>query len=250
MLYASADWNLRMGAWIPTHKTLKYYSIFNMLLPIGLFIVSVTFVANELVAQDTRHQFPVFKAHVLNTYGSDAAGLANQWQRVIEQLRDRETEEQLVEINRFFNQRIRWTDDRQLYKREDYWATPAETIGFKEGDCEDFTIIKYASLLELGVPADQLRLTYVRLRMPGGRSQAHMVLTWYAEPTAIPLVLDNVNPRVLPASQRNDLKPVFSFNNNQLWVGPTNSATTSNPSARLSQWRQVLNRAAAEGIYL
>ena len=102
----------------------------------------------------------------------------------------------------------------------------------------------------LCVPADQLRLTYVRLRMPGGRSQAHMVLTWYAEPTAIPLVLDNVNPRVLPASQRNDLKPVFSFNNNQLWVGPTNSATTSNPSARLSQWRQVLNRAAAEGIYL
>ncbi|MCH1553417.1 MAG: transglutaminase, partial [Luminiphilus sp.] len=75
-------------------------------------------------------------------------------------------------------------------------------------------------------------------------------LTWYAEPTAIPLVLDNVNPRVLPASQRNDLKPVFSFNNNQLWVGPANSATTSNPSARLSQWRQVLNRAAAEGIYL
>ena len=155
MLYANADWNLRMGAWIPTHNTTKYHSIFfNMLLPIGLFIVSVTFVVNELVAQDTRHQFPVFKAHVLNTYGSDAAGLANQWQRVIEQLRDRDTEEQLVEINRFFNQRIRWTDDRKLYKREDYWATPAETIGFKEGDCEDFTIIKYASLLELGVPAD------------------------------------------------------------------------------------------------
>ena len=213
-------------------------------------IFTVTLVTQTLIAQDSRHQFAVFKSHVLKTYGSDAAGLANHWQRTIEQLRGRETQEQLIEINRFFNQRIRWTDDRQLYNRDDYWATPAETIGHKEGDCEDFTIIKYASLLELGVPAEELRLTYVRLRMPGGRSQAHMVLTWYSEPTAIPLVLDNVNPRVLPATQRNDLKPVFSFNNNQLWVGPTNSATSSNPSARLSQWRQVLDRAAAEGIFL
>lgn len=250
MLWFGADWNLFMGTRYYVPKTLISSGFLKALLLTMLILAIVTFVVNKSVAQATRHQFPIFQTHVLNTYGSEAAALASQWHRVIEQLRDRETEAQLAEINRFFNQSIRWTDDLQLYKKADYWATPAETIGLKEGDCEDFTIIKYASLLELGIPAEQLRLTYVRLRMPSGRSQAHMVLTWYSEPTAIPLILDNVNPRVLPASQRNDLKPIFSFNNNQLWVGPTNSTTASNPSARLSQWRQVLNRAAAEGIYL
>ncbi|MGY0583711.1 MAG: transglutaminase-like cysteine peptidase, partial [Paraglaciecola chathamensis] len=74
---------------------------------------------------------------------------------------------------------------------------------------------KYFSLKDLGVPAEKLRLMYVtatRLR------QAHMVLAYYEEPNSVPLVLDNINRRILPASRRRDLLPVYSFNGDGLWL--------------------------------
>ena len=89
------------------------------------------------------------------------------------------------------------------------------------GDCEDFAIAKYFSLLAVGVPASQLRLVYVRLQLgaPGGPSQAHMVLAYYASAQAEPLILDNLITDIRPASRRPDLTPVFSFNSDGLWQG-------------------------------
>ncbi|HBE92709.1 MAG TPA: sulfate adenylyltransferase, partial [Gammaproteobacteria bacterium] len=48
--------------------------------------------------------------------------------------------------------------------------------------------------------------------------QAHMVLTYYEKPGAIPLVLDNLNGEILPATERTDLLPVYSFNGGGLWT--------------------------------
>jgi len=56
-------------------------------------------------------------------------------------------------------------------------------------DCEDFSIAKYFALKELGVPIQRLRITYVKaVRL----NQAHMVLAYYPEPDAVPLILDNL----------------------------------------------------------
>ena len=91
----------------------------------------------------------------------------------------------------------------------------------------------YDSLLELGVPINKLRLVYVRAtqEVAGGGGtiqQAHMVLAYYPKPNADPLVLDNLNKRILPASQRHDLSPVFSFNSAGLWQGTGNQTSGSN----------------------
>ena len=49
-----------------------------------------------------------------------------------------------------------------------------------------------------------------------------------------------------PASRRPDLAPVFSFNAEGLWQGVGPSAA-GDPVARLSRWRDVLNKAKTEG---
>jgi predicted transglutaminase-like cysteine proteinase len=151
---------------------------------------------------------------VLNNYGSDALDRVKDWQEVLNDNRDEDIDEQLYSINRFFN-RVEFVDDIVHWRKEDYWATPIEFLSTNAGDCEDFTIAKYFSLRELGVPAEKLRLMYVKaVRL----NQAHMVLAYYDTPNAVPLVLDNINPRILPASKRRDLTPVYSFNGEGLWI--------------------------------
>src|SRR3546814_5193816 len=74
---------------------------------------------------------------------------------------------------------------------------------------------KCVTLLELGVPESRLQITYGKaLRL----NQAHMVLAYYANPAADPLVLDNLVPDILPGSSRDDLVPVYSFNGQGLWI--------------------------------
>jgi predicted transglutaminase-like cysteine proteinase len=120
----------------------------------------------------------------------------------------------LDEVNRVLN-RIAFVEDLAHWGEEDYWATPAESVASNGADCEDYTIAKYFLLKELGVPIARLRLTYVKsVKL----NQAHMVLAYYARPDAEPLVLDNLEDRVRPASQRPDLIPVYSFNDEEVWV--------------------------------
>lgn len=178
-------------------------------------------------------------------YGEDGKAYLNAWFRLLNEQQDSSINEQLEQVNRFFNLGVTFSDDRLLWKQKDYWATPLQTMGTRGGDCEDFSIAKYFSLLELGIPADKLRLIYVRAKTQG-QVQAHMVLGYFPSSSAEPLLLDNLNPNILPASQRPDLTPVFSFNSQGLWLGGTKSE--SDPTSRLSRWRDVLQRMHDEGF--
>jgi predicted transglutaminase-like cysteine proteinase len=148
----------------------------------------------------------------------------------------------LEEVNRVLN-RIAFVDDARHWGEVDYWATPAESVASNGADCEDYTIAKYFLLKELGVPIAKLRLTYVKsVKL----NQAHMVLAYYPRPDADPLVLDNLEERVRPASQRNDLIPVYSFNDEEVWVemrgrsgSPTQIRNWSALIARLERERRT-----------
>lgn len=155
----------------------------------------------------------------------------------------------LAAVNDFFNRRIVFTDDLTAWGVEDYWASPLETLERGQGDCEDYAIAKYFSLMAAGVPVTKLRLVYVRATIggPGGAVQAHMVLAHYAQPGAEPLILDNLISEIRPSSRRPDLTPVFSFNSEGLWQGAAGAAA-GDPTVRLSRWREVLAKARAEGF--
>ncbi|MFP5402211.1 MAG: transglutaminase-like cysteine peptidase [Gammaproteobacteria bacterium] len=183
-------------------------------------------------------------------YGAQGARRVGDWQRVLAEVQSLSAPEQLERINTLLNRQLHFDDDSAVWKQSDYWATPLETLGEGAGDCEDFAIAKYISLRLLGVPDSQLRLIYVRARIGGPRSsqsQAHMVLGYFPTPEAEPLVLDNLIGEISPASRRPDLFPVFSFNAEGLWVG---NRSTADSSARLSRWRDVLDRMRREGLQL
>jgi predicted transglutaminase-like cysteine proteinase len=182
-------------------------------------------------------------------YGVKGVQTLQHWQKLLEENQTRADLDKLKAVNAFFNKNVRFEDDMVVWKQSDYWATPLETLGVGAGDCEDYTIAKYMSLLQLGMPAERLRLIYVKAQIGGVNShvsQAHMVLGYYAEPTAIPLILDSLVSDIEPANKRTDLHPVFSFNSDGLWVG--NQAQQVDPTARLSRWRDVLARMKQEGF--
>jgi len=159
--------------------------------------------------------------------------------RSLEAARGREAEV-LQLVNDAINGQMKWVDDRAHWGAEDYWATPAESSGSAGGDCEDFSIAKYYLLKELGVPLARLRITYVRVLTRGG--QAHMVLAYYASPSAEPLILDNFDARVRPASQRTDLDPVYSFNDDEVQI---KGASRGKPS-QIRAWLTLQQHLVAE----
>lgn len=189
------------------------------------------------------------RAAALLRYGPQGEQAALDWIRLIDLGRDQTVATQLSRVNLFFNSRTRFESDEETWKQLDYWATPLDTLARGQGDCEDFAIAKYVSLLALGIPENRLRLIYVRASLlgPGGiHSQAHMVLGYYADPNGEPQVLDNLVGEIESASARPDLLPVFSFNGDGLWAGGIKAA--SDPTERLSRWRELLARLRHEGF--
>ncbi len=169
----------------------------------------------------------------------------DDWQRLLQEESGKAELEQLKAVNRFFNLRLRFRDDIDLWRVKDYWATPVEALHKGAGDCEDFALAKYFSLRQLGVPSDKLRITYVKaLRL----NQAHMVLTYYTQPNAEPLVLDNLIDAIEPAGRRSDLLPVYAFNAEGLWLPGAGGGKQVGDSKRLSRWQDLLRKMRAEGF--
>jgi predicted transglutaminase-like cysteine proteinase len=179
-------------------------------------------------------------------YGSAGLESVTDWLKLIELGRDQPVDERLERANQFVNSRTMFESDFQVWQAQDYWATPLETLGVGRGDCEDFAIAKFVSLVALGVPQDQLRLIYVKATVAGTPPQAHMVLGYYPDPNGEPRILDNLVGTIERASARTDLVPVFSFNAEGLWAGGMKAA--NDPTAKLSRWRDLMTRLRAEGI--
>lgn len=180
-------------------------------------------------------------------YGARAAETIGAWNKMMEEARNLSDTEKVNKVNTFFNRRMLYQTDMEVWQQEDYWATPLEFMGRGTGDCEDFAIAKYTTLQMLGITNPHLRLVYVRLKLGSTPPIAHMVLGYYAEPADEPLILDNMISSVRPASMRTDLSPVFSFNSEGLWT-PGAAASTADPTSRLSRWRDVLERMRQEGF--
>lgn len=175
----------------------------------------------------------------------DAEQRIDAWQQLLIQQRNESELAQLNAVNRFFNQQLHYREDIDIWHVIDYWATPIESLRKGEADCEDYAIAKYFTLRHLGVSGEKLRITYVKaIRL----NRAHMVLTWYATPDAIPIVLDSLTDNILPATQRPDLLPVYSFNDSGLWLPGSQNNKRVGDSKRLSRWQDVLKKMREEGF--
>lgn len=207
------------------------------------FLLAWAFAILSAIALD----FDAMEQTLVSRFGQARASVFREWQQLVSVGKDYGTADQLRFANDFFNRRIYFMDDMTVWGQSDYWATPLETIGMGRGDCDDFAIAKYFSLKVMGIPVSKLRLVYVKARQMGPMGpvlQAHMVVAYYPNPGAEPLILDNLNPQVMPASQRPDLTPIYSFNSQGIWHGTGNQAA----SGQLSRLQDMLSRARAEGF--
>ena len=209
----------------------------NGLLLLLIFVVG-TFIATADAPPKIVSEYEI--QQVANEYGSRAADRLREWQELVDENQHLDEEDKLELVNDFFN-RVRFIDDIDHWKMKDYWATPVEMLATDAGDCEDYSIAKYFTLKALGVPQSKLYITYVKaIRY----NQAHMVLTYFKTPKSIPVVLDNINKRILEATKRKDLVPVYSFNGDGLWLARQRGKGMSvkGGTSKLKKWNDLLNR--------
>ena len=178
-------------------------------------------------------------------YGDRAGLRAKAWFKVLKDSQQLDEIKKLEKVNQFFNL-FRFVDDKTLWGDSNYWASPMEFIGVNGGDCEDFSIAKYFTLLQLGINEDKLRITMVKA---ASINQYHMVLAYYEKPSSIPLVLDNLDRIIKPATQRKDLLPVYSFNGKQLWLNKEKGrGVLAGSSSRLEKWTDLKLRLGVDRL--
>lgn len=195
---------------------------------------------STVVAAEVVDFSPSLLRFVANRWGSDAPERLTDWRDELRKsisrqrsatLSSADTMRYLEDFNWYWNN-IRYYTDIKHWGVVDYWATPIESLASEGADCEDYAIAKYFSLKSLGVPTQNLRITYVRaLRW----NEAHMVLAYYPTPDADPYILDNLNKRVSLASERTDLVPVYSFNDEDVWLPGASVAGGKSTQIRLWQ---------------
>ena len=178
---------------------------------------------------------------IANKYGSKAKSKVEEWDTMLQASKDESILNKIKNVNDFFNQ-LTYKTDLAHWKKKDYWATPFEFMGTGAGDCEDYAIAKYFSLLKLGIPEDKLRITYVIYTKTNSKyDEAHMVLTYYHKTGAEPVVLDNINKSLQLASKRTDLKPIYSFNATGLWQAKTKGDVRVGKN-NLKSWQDLMTR--------
>ena len=176
-------------------------------------------------------------------YGAKAGRAVEAWQAMLAQAAGLDEQEKLRMVNGFWNNALIGGEDISIWGQVDYWATPLQSLAKGSGDCEDYVIGKYFSLLHLGVAPEKLRFVYVRAQV-GSQSIAHMVLGYYPQPQAEPLVLDSLVDRIQPAHNRPDLTPVFSFNAQGVYIPGGKRSSVE----RIGRWRDLLSRMRTEGF--
>ena len=142
----------------------------------------------------------------------------------------------ITRVNRDINSKIKYKEDVV-----DKWNTPKETLKLGYGDCEDYAILKFDVLLQLGFTAGQLKLVYCFLKT-GRLKEAHIVLEVSIGTTEY--IMDNSMTLVLPLKERSDLEVLFKFNKDELWVN--GEKTGHDPKKRLGQWGKVVERSIKE----
>jgi predicted transglutaminase-like cysteine proteinase len=223
---------------------LGYITINQMKNKLRHFLIALFILSSNLFAQDSeiliRYFTPEMKHQYSHVYGMKPLLLLEQWLALITENEQYDDWKKMHLVNYFFNTKIAFVDDIRHWKKKDYWATPLEFIGTQGGDCEDFALAKYFTLKAMGVDPSKMRLMYVRAL---ALNQAHMVLIYSDKIDQMPLVLDNINPKILPANQRGDLKPIYSFNGDGLWLAKAQGLGRQlQGKGDVARWEDIVTR--------
>jgi len=131
---------------------------------------------------------------------------ARRYLAIVDIGRKREGRVRLGWINRAVNMAVRPVSDWAQYGLADFWASPLQTLTNGAGDCEDYAILKYAALRELGILPDDLRLVIVQ---DDKHEIGHAVVAVRYEQRW--LILDNRTMSILDAEDVRYYRPLFAL---------------------------------------
>jgi predicted transglutaminase-like cysteine proteinase len=131
---------------------------------------------------------------------------AHRFLSIVELGRKQQGRARLGWINRAVNLSIMPKSDWAQYGRADFWASPLQTLTSGAGDCEDYAILKYVALRELGIIASDLRFVIVRDNM---RQTDHAVIAVRDDERW--LILDNRTMAILSLQDIQHYRPLFAL---------------------------------------
>ncbi|WP_222182419.1 transglutaminase-like cysteine peptidase [Geminicoccus harenae] len=162
------------------------------------------------VAQQVLAEAPIYRA-CAEAAPACPSKATIAWQALLQDLQGQDRLSQVRALNRFAN-RIPYRSDQEVWGRSDYWASPLEFLR-RTGDCEDYAILKYHSLRQLGVPASDMRMVVVQDTM---RNLAHAVLVVLVDGRL--LVMDNLTNAIMPQERTPHYVPYYSVNEEARWA--------------------------------
>lgn len=140
----------------------------------------------------------------------------DDWTNFLKTLEGKAPLVQLNEVNNRINQ-AKYITDSANWGQSDYWATPAEFMA-RFGDCEDYAILKYLSLIRLGWKESALRVVAVKdLNLKVGHA---VLIVFFKHPKTgqiLQLLLDNQIKTIANAASIRHYQPVFSINKYFWW---------------------------------
>jgi predicted transglutaminase-like cysteine proteinase len=134
-----------------------------------------------------------------------------EWLTFLDTLRGQGRLGQLQAVNQWANAKP-YVDDFVNWRVPDYWETPGEFIAHG-GDCEDYAIAKYFSLVRLGFPVQDLRIVVVD---DSAAHVFHAVLA--ARLDGVVWLLDNLNQNMVAMNSVTHYTPVYSLNQEGWWM--------------------------------
>ncbi len=158
--------------------------------------------------------YPSFSKNELKSIQKEISEISRNrildYDRTINSFQKLPQKKQLIKVNIYLNQLLPQVDMLNQ-QTTDHWETPKEFLACGYGDCEDYAIIKYFTLIKLGFKKEKLFITTVYEKYTGSY---HMVLSYFKSKNKPPLILDNLSFRVLDLKTREDLKVDIFMNEN------------------------------------
>lgn len=146
-------------------------------------------------------------------YGGRSGERLSNWNRLMKSIESKSALYQAKSINRYFNQyRYKYdtiVEDNKVIRGGDNWRTFKNFIGQLGGDCDDYALAKYHSLVKLGIDKEKLQIWVGAYR---GKRLNHMVLAYYIDNSNDPIILDNNTRTTVRYSKRTNFKPWFHIN--------------------------------------
>jgi len=133
-----------------------------------------------------------------------------EWRESLVRMEKQPKSAQLQLVNKYLNASP-YVLDIATWGIADYWETPLEFLMFS-GDCEDYAIAKFFSLLRLGFSNDQMQIVIVQdqnLKVP------HAILAVTLD--GVNYILDNQISQVVPDTLIHHYTPMYGVNLTSWW---------------------------------